>query len=149
MHADDLPATALVQPASRVTWRLAVAAPQPDAPQAQAAVRGYMAWATATIEQQRLRGVRVDSLESGRPETQQTLQRAEQFLKLVALLAALLALLEALLADLEALLEALLMLLETLLETELAEEEAEEEADEAADEPEPVKLLMREPGMRY
>ena len=67
----------------------------------------------------------------------------------LALLAALLALLEALLADLEALLEALLMLLETLLETELAEEEAEEEADEAADEPEPVKLLMREPGMRY
>jgi hypothetical protein len=64
----------------------------------------------------------------------------------LALLAALLALLEALLADLEALLEALLMLLETLLETELAEEEADEEADEAADEPEPVKLLMREPG---
>jgi putative ABC transport system permease protein len=91
MHAQDLPSTGLIQPASRVTWRLAVAAPQPDAPQAQAAVRGYMAWATATIEQQRLRGVRVDSLESGRPETQQTLQRAEQFLKLVALLAALLA----------------------------------------------------------
>lgn len=91
MHADDLPATALVQPASRVTWRLAVAAPRPDDPGAQAAVRSYMAWATATIEQQRLRGVRVDSLESGRPETQQTLARAEQFLKLVALLAALLA----------------------------------------------------------
>lgn len=91
MHADDLPATALIQPASRVTWRLAVAAPRPDDPNAQAAVRHYMAWAASTIEQQRLRGVRVDTLESGRPETQQTLARAEQFLKLVALLAALLA----------------------------------------------------------
>ncbi|MBI5334291.1 MAG: ABC transporter permease [Burkholderiales bacterium] len=91
MHADDLPATALIQPASRVTWRLAVAAPRPDDPNAQAAVHRYMAWAAATIEQQRLRGVRVDTLESGRPETQQTLARAEQFLKLVALLAALLA----------------------------------------------------------
>lgn len=91
MHADDLPATALVQPASRVTWRLAVAAARPDAAPQQAAVRDYLAWAARTIERGGLRGIRVESLASGRPETQQTLARAEQFLKLVALLAALLA----------------------------------------------------------
>ena len=38
-----------------------------------------------------LRGLRVESLESGRPEMRQTLDRAEKFLNLVALLAALLA----------------------------------------------------------
>jgi putative ABC transport system permease protein len=37
-----------------------------------------------------VRGVRVESLESGRPEMRQTLDRAEKFLNLVALLAALL-----------------------------------------------------------
>ena len=37
-----------------------------------------------------MRGVRVESLESGRPEMRQTLDRAEKFLNLVALLAALL-----------------------------------------------------------
>ena len=38
-----------------------------------------------------LRGVRVESLQSGRPEMRQTLDRAEKFLNLVALLSALLA----------------------------------------------------------
>ena len=37
-----------------------------------------------------MRGVRLESLESGRPEMRQTLDRAEKFLNLVALLAALL-----------------------------------------------------------
>lgn len=91
MHADDLPATALVQPASRVTWRLAVAAAQPDRQADHAAVRAYLNWAQQAIERDKLRGVRIETLDSGRPESQQTLSRAEQFLKLVALLAALLA----------------------------------------------------------
>jgi putative ABC transport system permease protein len=37
-----------------------------------------------------VRGIRLESLEGGRPEMQQTLERAEKFLNLVALLAALL-----------------------------------------------------------
>jgi putative ABC transport system permease protein len=87
LNAADLPATGLVQPASRVTYRLAVAAPAGK----EAAVRRYTDWAGGVIKSQGLRGVRVESLESGRPEMRQTLDRAQKFLNLVALLAALLA----------------------------------------------------------
>jgi len=83
VHADDLPATRLVQPASRITWRLAVVG-------SDDAVRRFSAWAQAAIEAGKLRGARMESLESGRPEMTQTLGRAEKFLNLVALLAALL-----------------------------------------------------------
>jgi putative ABC transport system permease protein len=87
----DLPATGLIQPASRVGYRLAVAARE-GAPIAQgdAAVREFTAWAEQRIKSATLRGVRVESLDSGRPDMQRTLGRAEKFLNLVALLAALL-----------------------------------------------------------
>ena len=90
----DLAATALIQPASRLNYRLAVAAPA-DRPAAQgeAAVREFVRWTDARIKDSAspLRGVSVESLESGRPEMRATLDRAEKFLNLVALLAALLA----------------------------------------------------------
>jgi putative ABC transport system permease protein len=82
----DLAATGLIQPASRVTYRLAVASPGGR----DADVRRFVQWAEETIESQHLRGVRIESLESGRPEMRQTLDRAHKFLNLVALLAALL-----------------------------------------------------------
>ncbi len=83
----DLGATGLIQPASRVGWRLAVAAPgASDAP-----VKAFVQWAEEYIAQAGLRGMRIESLEGGRPEMRQTLDRAEKFLNLVALLAALLA----------------------------------------------------------
>lgn len=87
LHEADLAATALIQPASRVTYRLAVAAP----PGRDAEIGRYLAWAQAHIEEAGLRGVRLESLDNGRPEMRQTLDRAERFLNLVALLAALLA----------------------------------------------------------
>jgi putative ABC transport system permease protein len=88
----DLPATGLIQPASRVGYRLAVAAPDGwSAARGDAAVRSFVAWTEAQIAAVPLRGVRVESLQSGRPEMRQTLDRAEKFLNLVALLAALLA----------------------------------------------------------
>jgi len=83
----DLATTNLVQPASRVGYRLAVAAP----PGKDAAVREFVSFAEERIKGAPLRGVRVESLEGGRPEMRQTLDRAEKFLNLVALLAALLA----------------------------------------------------------
>ncbi|HSM22465.1 MAG TPA: FtsX-like permease family protein, partial [Rubrivivax sp.] len=86
----DLAATALIQPASRVSHRLAVAAPD-GVSGGEAAVREFVRWVEARIEAAPLRGVGVESLQSGRPEMQQTLDRAEQFLSLVALLSALLA----------------------------------------------------------
>jgi putative ABC transport system permease protein len=88
LHEADLVATGLIQPASRVTYRLAVAA---AAPRDEARVAEFVAWAEAAIKSGSLRGVRVESLESGRPEMRQTLDRAGKFLNLVALLSALLA----------------------------------------------------------
>ena len=87
LNQADLPATALIQPASRVTYRLAVAAPgASDAP-----VRAFVQWAEDEIKARDLRGLRLESVATGRPEMRQTLDRAEKFLNLVALLAALLA----------------------------------------------------------
>lgn len=76
----DLEATRLVQPASRVTYRLLVA----GAPEAVAAYEG---WAKSKLG----RGMRVESVDNGRPELRNTLDRAERFLALVALLSALIA----------------------------------------------------------
>lgn len=86
LHRDDLLATGLIQPASRVTYRLAVAGPL----NSKQAVQGFVLRAQERIKLGGLRGVRVESLESGRPEMRQTLDRAGKFLKLVALLSALL-----------------------------------------------------------
>jgi putative ABC transport system permease protein len=83
IHRDDLAATGLVQPASRIGYRLAVAGEE-------AAMRRFLTWAEAEIKKPGVRGLRLESLEGGRPEMQQTLARAEKFLNLVALLAALL-----------------------------------------------------------
>ncbi len=78
LRLDDLAATGLLQPASRVTWRLLVAG-EPGA------VETFRAG--LKIE----RGQRIETLQSGRPELRTTLDRAERFLALVALLTALLA----------------------------------------------------------
>ncbi|MDB6001068.1 MAG: transporter permease [Rhizobacter sp.] len=87
LRSSDLPATGLIQPASRVNYRLALAAPPGRASQ----IAAFTRFADETIKAQTLRGVRIESLETGRPEMRQTLARGEKFLNLVALLAALLA----------------------------------------------------------
>ena len=86
INTQDIAATRLIQPASRLTYRMAVAGE--DQP-----VQAFVAWADAQIKQgtvNGLRGLRIESLQSGRPEMSQTLDRADKFLSLVALLAALL-----------------------------------------------------------
>ncbi|KWT83859.1 MULTISPECIES: FtsX-like permease family protein [unclassified Variovorax] len=83
LNQADVPRTGLVQPASRVSYRFAVAGDT-------LAVKRFSDWADATLKKGELRGIRLDSFESGRPEMRQTLERAEKFLNLVALLAALL-----------------------------------------------------------
>ncbi len=83
INTTDLAATRLVQPASRVGYRFAVAGRDKDVAQ-------FADWAAAEAKKPEVRGVRVESLEGGRPEMRQTLDRAEKFLNLVALLAALL-----------------------------------------------------------
>jgi putative ABC transport system permease protein len=79
----DLPASHLILPASRVAYRFAVAGDD-------SAVSRFTTWADAQAKRADVRGVRVESFETGRPEMRQTLDRAEKFLNLVALLAALL-----------------------------------------------------------
>lgn len=76
----DLESTGLVQPGSRVTYRLMAAGER-------AAVTRYSAWLKSHLG----RGQSIESLEGGRPEMQRTLARAQQFLSLVALLAAMIA----------------------------------------------------------
>ena len=83
MHRADLDATGLVQPASRLTWRFAVVG-EPET------VERFVTWAQEQVKLPQVRGVRVESLATGRPEMRQTLDRAGKFLNLVALLAALL-----------------------------------------------------------
>ena len=89
VHRADIAATGLIQPASRLNYRMAVAGED-------VAVKVFVDWAdgqikaNASLGDRAVRGVRVESLQSGRPEMSQTLERAEKFLSLVALLAALL-----------------------------------------------------------
>jgi len=80
IRLDDLAATGLIQPASRVSHRLMVAG-EPRA------VAAFQAW----VAERSGRGVRIETLEGGRPELRNTLDRAERFLALVALLSALIA----------------------------------------------------------
>ncbi|MBU1235218.1 MAG: FtsX-like permease family protein [Gammaproteobacteria bacterium] len=76
----DLPATQLIQPGSRVTWRLHVAG------EAKALER-FRRWATARLG----RGERLESLDNARPEVRNLLERAGRFLRLAALLTVVLA----------------------------------------------------------
>jgi putative ABC transport system permease protein len=88
----DLADTHLIQIGSRVTYRLLIAA-APGASSADNAleVTAYQKWVDAQIKAADMRGVRMESLENGRPEMRATLDRAERFLSLVGLLSALLA----------------------------------------------------------
>ena len=80
MNAEDVAATGLVQPGSRVTYYLYAAGPHDK-------VRAFEASLKPRLE----RGQRVDNLETGRPDVRQSIERARSFLALTALLAAILA----------------------------------------------------------
>jgi len=80
MHIDDVAATGLVQPGSRVWYYLYAAG-------AQEKVKALEASLKTRLE----RGQRIDNLETGRPEVRQSIERARSFLGLTALLAAILA----------------------------------------------------------
>ena len=80
LNAEDLAATGLVQPASRVRYRLQIAG-------ASGAVSAYRDWA-----QPRLRpGSRIEGVRDARPEVRSALERAEKYLNLAALTSVLLA----------------------------------------------------------
>ena len=80
----DLESTGLVQNGSRITYRLQLAGNSSD-------VAAFQRWLENEIKVNEVRGVQLESLESGRPEMRTTLERARQFLSLVSLLTAMLA----------------------------------------------------------
>ncbi|WP_348695319.1 FtsX-like permease family protein [Duganella fentianensis] len=90
MALDDLPATNLVQPGSRVTYRLLVAGADGQKAGTQAASE-FAQWLEQQISANNIKGVRIETLASGRGEMRTTLERADHFLSLVGLLSALLA----------------------------------------------------------
>jgi putative ABC transport system permease protein len=81
INLDDLPATNLLQPGNRAIYRLLVAAPTP------AALSSYTRWLGTALAA----GQRMETVRELRPEVRQTLERAERFLGLAALVAVLLA----------------------------------------------------------
>uniref|UniRef100_UPI0039EFE9E7 ABC transporter permease n=1 Tax=Bordetella sputigena TaxID=1416810 RepID=UPI0039EFE9E7 len=78
MRADELPATGLLAPGSRVDYGLLAAGEAP-------AVSAYKQWLDTHLQ----RGQKLATVESGRPEIRRVLDRAQRFLSLVALLAVL------------------------------------------------------------
>ncbi len=80
MNAADVAATGLIQTGSRVTYQLLAAGERKD-------VDAFEAWARPRLE----RGQRIENLENARPEIRASLDRAQSFLGLTALLAAILA----------------------------------------------------------
>jgi putative ABC transport system permease protein len=84
----DLQATGLVDNYARVTYRMQVASASPND---MAAVADYERWLRARIDAGNVKGVRIETLENGRPEMRSTIDRAERFLALVSLLSAMLA----------------------------------------------------------
>ncbi|WP_338765955.1 FtsX-like permease family protein [Massilia sp. METH4] len=88
LRLDELAKTNLVQTGSRITYRLLAAGEGPDG---RAAVARYAEWLRGEIGAGKARNIRIDTLEEGRPEMRETLERADRFLSLVGLLSAMLA----------------------------------------------------------
>lgn len=80
----DIPASKLIQKGSRVTYRLLIAG-DPKL------IAAYQKELQNKIDTEKLKGIRLESLESDRLEMRATLDRANQFLSLVSLLSAMLA----------------------------------------------------------
>ncbi|MFO1317880.1 MAG: FtsX-like permease family protein [Burkholderiales bacterium] len=82
LNVDDVPATNLLQPGNRATWRLLVADRA-----GTGALDEYRTWLGRELRP----GQRMETVRDLRPEVRQTLERAEKFLGLAALVAVLLA----------------------------------------------------------
>lgn len=76
----DLPATGLIQPGSRIRWRLHAAGEAAD-------VARFRQWAAAHLPQ----GAKLEGLDNARPEVRNVVERAQRFLRLAALLTVVLA----------------------------------------------------------
>jgi putative ABC transport system permease protein len=80
INLTDVSATGLIQPGSRVSWRLHVAGET-------AAVEAFRKWANSHLG----RGEKLEGLDNARPEVRNIIERAQRFLRLAALLTVVLA----------------------------------------------------------
>lgn len=80
MNLADLAHSGLIQPGSRVTYRLHLAGPRD-------AIDAYAQWVKTRLG----RGERLEDLENARPEVRSVVERTQRFLRLAALLAVVLA----------------------------------------------------------
>jgi putative ABC transport system permease protein len=80
LNETDLPATGLVQPGSRIRYRLQLAG-------SDAKIEAYREWALPRLDP----GQRIEGIRDARPEVKSALDRAEKFLSLAALLSVILA----------------------------------------------------------
>lgn len=80
VHADDIAATSLIQPGSRVGYRLLIAGEDK-------ALNVYRKWAETRLA----RGERIEGVSDARPEIRSALERAGRYLGLAALVSAILA----------------------------------------------------------
>lgn len=84
MSMADLEATGLIGLGSRVTYRLLLSGSDEQ-------IRSYEKWTNQLIETEVLKGVRIETLENAQPMMRKTLERADRFLSLIALLTAMVA----------------------------------------------------------
>lgn len=86
LRMDELAATGLQQPGSRMTYRVLLAGET-------AQIKSYQDWfvQNSHLQPEKTAGQQIETLESGRPEMRVTLERAEHFLALIACLSTLLA----------------------------------------------------------
>lgn len=80
MNETDIAATGLIQPGSRIRYRLQLAG-------SEAAIEEYRAWLAPRLE----RGQRMEGIRDARPEVRSALDRAEKYLNLTALLSVVIA----------------------------------------------------------
>ena len=84
MSLEDLPGTGLIGLGSRVTYRLLLAGDDEQ-------IQSYEKWVKSYIDSEGLRGLRIETLENAQPVMRKTLERAERFLSLIAVLTAMVA----------------------------------------------------------
>ena len=84
MSLSDLEATGLIGLGSRVTYRMLLSGSDEQ-------IQSYEKWASQFIEVESLKGVRIETLENAQPMMRKTLERADRFLSLIALLTAMVA----------------------------------------------------------
>ena len=92
IHDQDLEQTQLLGLGSRASYRLLIAGSE-DRPmdQSEADLKEFQTWAQSFIKENNVRGINIENLENGQPLVRKTIDQANRFLSLVALLTGMIA----------------------------------------------------------